>query len=152
VYQQDLFLPFLWRVENWSVLWIRKTKDLLRCDTCFWLVCSGYWNCTEQLFVSDDTQQTPWKAHCLLPWTDAEGWAGKRGGEGGASRCSCLDRMKSESCVRVWPMSPRARHSPLPFWGELFFPHFSVTLCVRGHPLVLEVKRAAPKDVCCCRQ
>lgn len=69
---------------------------------------------------------------CLSPSTDTKGW----GGEGRAFRCSCLDRMEPEPCVRVQPTSLRSRHSHIPFWGELFFPHLNFTLCVRGHPLV----------------
>lgn len=79
--------------------------------------------------MTDDIPSRP-KFLGLLNWTDAEGWAGKKGREGGASKCPCLDRMKTEDCVKVQFMCLKLRHSAVPFGRELFFPHFNVTLRV----------------------
>lgn len=119
-------------MENWSVLWVRKTKDLLKSNTCLWLVFSVQWgmllgieialsNCQWLMIPSRPHGNLSAPLPPPLPLAqNAESWAGKRvGKEEPPDRYSCLDRMETESCVRVWSMTLRARRSPVPFWGEL---------------------------------
>lgn len=131
--------------------WIRKTKNLLSCDTCLWLVCSvqcfWLWK-LHRAIVSDwwYTQQTLWKLLGLLTWTDAEGWAGKKGGEGGASKCSCLDRTETEDCVKSSVHVPEVEALFCSLLKGIIFSPTSMSLFVlHGHHLILEVTQALAK-------
>lgn len=122
---------------------------------CLWLVCSVQclwpWK-LHRAIVSDwwYTQQTPWKFLGLLPWTDAEGWAGKKGGEGGASKCSCLDR--TEYCVKSSVHVPeiKALFCPL-LKGITFSPLQCHSLFCMVIIWLWRSHKPLPR-LCCCRQ
>lgn len=98
------------------------------------------------------SQQTPWKVLGLLTWTDAEGWARKKGGEGGASKCSCLDRTETEDCVKSSIHVPEVEALSCSLLkGINFSPLQCHSLCCMVILYFWRSHRPLPR-LCCCRQ